>query len=137
MRKLHILGIASAVLGIAAFAAPAHAASYDGVCNSSSGGEICLYRDKDAQGPIYDTLYSKPSYTGTYYGTGISINDSVTSIKNLDPDTDAMVFTNANYTGDDSMIWSGATFHDMGYGSPWMDNSISSHCFINNSACPY
>ncbi|WP_328944175.1 peptidase inhibitor family I36 protein [Streptomyces sp. NBC_00250] len=133
MRNLHILGVAAAVLSIGAFAAPAQAASYDGVCNSSGGGEICLYRDANASGPIYDTLYSKPSYTGTYYGTGISINDSVTSVKNLDPDTNAELYTNGNYTGDHTTAWSNATLNDL---ESWTDNLVSSHCFWSNAACP-
>ncbi|MFE7357717.1 peptidase inhibitor family I36 protein [Streptomyces sp. NPDC057543] len=133
MRKLHVFACMSAMLGVVALASPAEAASYDGVCNSSSGGEICLYRDANAVGPIYDTLYSKPSYTGTYYGTSISINDSVTSVKNLDPDTSAYMFTNTNYTGDYATAWSGATLNHL---SSLTDNKLSSHCFWNNAACP-
>lgn len=133
MRKVRTLVLLSATVAGFAMAAPAQAASYDGTCNSSNGGEICLYRDANAQGIVYDTLYSKPSYTGTYYGTSISINDSVTSIKNLDPDTTAYAFTNTNYTGDYAAAWSGATLNDL---ESWTDNKLSSHCFVNNAACP-
>ncbi|MFB8029218.1 peptidase inhibitor family I36 protein [Streptomyces sp. NPDC056465] len=116
-----------------ALASPVEAASYDGVCNSSGGGEICLYRDANASGIVYDTLYSKPSYTGTYFGTSISIDNSVTSVKNLDPDTTAYLFTNANYTGDYATAWAGATLNDL---SSATDNKVSSHCFWSNAACP-
>ncbi|MQS38824.1 peptidase inhibitor family I36 protein [Streptomyces katsurahamanus] len=132
MRKLRVFACTSVLLGFVAIASPAGAASYDGTCNSSNGGEICLYRDANAVGPIYDTLYSKPTYTGTYYGTNISIDNSVTSLRNLDPDTNVELYNNPNYTGESTSIWSGSIFGDL----QSSDNRASSHCFWNNAACP-
>ncbi|WP_078585544.1 peptidase inhibitor family I36 protein [Streptomyces anulatus] len=133
MRKAQLIATVAAALGVMAFATPAGAASYDGSCQSSNGGEVCLYRDASARGIVYDTLYSKPSYTGTYYGTSVSINNSVTSVKNLDPDTNVELFTNENYTGNQTTAWSGATLHQL---SSLTNDKLSSHCFWNNSACP-
>ncbi|WP_368857953.1 peptidase inhibitor family I36 protein [Streptomyces sp. 43Y-GA-1] len=128
------LGILLAAATLAAFplSQNAVAASYNGVCESSNGGEICLYDARDTTGRVYDTLYSKASYTGTYYGTDISIDNSINSTWNRDPDTIVWFFKGANYTGLSmgnspgwKANWSGAE------GNAW-----SSHCFANNSACP-
>ncbi|MFG3142773.1 peptidase inhibitor family I36 protein [Streptomyces sp. NPDC048211] len=133
MGKFRVFLCLAAAIGGVALASPAQAASYDGTCNSSGGGEICLYRDANVKGVLYDTLYSKPSYTGTYFGTSVSINDSVTSAKNMDPDTNAYVFTNPNYTGVNRVLWTGTIYNDF---ESDLDNKISSHCFANNASCP-
>lgn len=115
-----------------AFAGSASAGSYNGVCESSNGGEVCLYDSNNNTGRVYDTLYSKASYTGTYYGTNIGINDTVTSTWNRDPDTEVTFYAGANYTGTAmgnvpgwKVNWEG------GWSDKW-----SSHCFANNAACP-
>ncbi|MFE6462380.1 peptidase inhibitor family I36 protein [Streptomyces cinereoruber] len=111
----------------------ATAGSYNGVCESSNGGEVCLYDRADHTGPVYDTLYSKPEYTGTYYGTNTSINNSVSSHWNRDPDTEVWFFTAANYTGGAMGTLPGRKASDEFLG---FNNSWSSHCFVSNPACP-
>ena len=135
VRKLSVLAFAAAVVGTVALAVPAQATSYNGKCESSGGGEICLYKDANFTGGLYDTLYSKPSYTGTYYGTNTSINNSVTSVINKDPSHTAFLFDGANYTGESTTIGNGGSYADLGYGGI-MNNRASSHCFINNVNCP-
>lgn len=110
-----------------------HAASYNGTCESSNGGEVCLYRNSDYSGGLYDTLYSKPDYSGTYYGTNTSIDNSVSSSRNRDPDTTVWFFRYENYTGFSLGLSGGGSQNWAALGE---DNTWSSHCFASNSACP-
>ncbi len=111
----------------------AHAGSYDGTCESSNGGEVCLYNSASYSGGLYDTLFSKPTYTGTYFGTNTSIDNTVSSSWNRDPDTTVYFFRNANYTGFSlGQLGGGRQNWDaLSEGSDW-----SSHCFANNASCP-
>ncbi|MGW0120070.1 peptidase inhibitor family I36 protein [Streptomyces sp. NPDC003327] len=117
-----------------AFVGNATAGSYNGVCESSNGGEVCLYNTNNNTGMVYDTLYSKPDYgTSTYYGTSTRINDTVSSTWNRDPDTNVSFFANAGYTGTSMGNVAG---YKVNWEGGWADK-WSSHCFENNSACPY
>ncbi|NEA44270.1 peptidase inhibitor family I36 protein [Streptomyces sp. SID11385] len=140
-RSIRRLTLIPAVAGIIAIVgSPAYAGSYNGKCESSGGGEVCLYdsvygsgNDKSNNGqsigPIYDTLYSKPSFSGsTYYGTSTAVDNTFESLWNRDPDTAVKVFTNANYTG--TMI-STAGGGGSGFVTGW-----SSVCFVSNASCP-
>ncbi|MEV6051517.1 peptidase inhibitor family I36 protein [Streptomyces sp. NPDC052107] len=110
-----------------------YAGSYNGSCESSNGGEVCLYYNANYSGAVYDTLYSKPDYTGTYYGTNTSIDNSVSSSWNRDPDTTVWFFTYSNYTGFSLGLSGGGK---QNWGSLGEDNTWSSHCFASNSTCP-
>ncbi|MFD7442404.1 peptidase inhibitor family I36 protein [Streptomyces sp. NPDC059909] len=113
----------------------ASAGSYNGSCESSNGGEICLYRYADFGGGIYDTLYSKTSYPGsTYYGTSVLIDNTISSVKNRDYVNAIDVYTGQNYTGARTHADPGLDLENMAvFGD---DNAISSHCFENNAYCP-
>ncbi|MFB9485234.1 peptidase inhibitor family I36 protein [Streptomyces filamentosus] len=117
----------------AAFAGNAAAGSYNGVCESSNGGEVCLYNTTNFTGAVYDTLYSKSEYTGTYYGTNTPIDNTVSSTWNRDPDTLVTFYGMPNYTG-------GAIGQAGGYKHSWefmgFNNVFSSHCFESNPSCP-
>lgn len=125
-----VLGAAALTVGMAGTAS---AGSYNGVCESAGGGEACLYYTYDYAGWVYDTLYSKPSYTGTYYGTEMPINDSVGSVWNRDPDSSLKLFTGANYTGSVKVVPGGGKFNAL---NTIFNNAFSSHCFTSNTGCP-
>ncbi|MFF1847782.1 peptidase inhibitor family I36 protein [Streptomyces sp. NPDC058232] len=127
--------LAAAGALIAGAAGTASAGSYNGSCESSGGGEICLYRYADLGGNLYDTLYSKTNYNGsTYYGTSVLIDNTVSSVHNRDPINAIDVYTGQNYTGARTHADGGLTLWDMAiFGD---DNAISSHCFENNAYCP-
>ncbi|MEV5336590.1 peptidase inhibitor family I36 protein [Streptomyces werraensis] len=128
-KPLKALVGASAIFGVMAISFPAFAGSYNGVCEATNGGEVCLYQYDATSGPIYDTLYSKPSYTGsTFYGTSTLIDNNAASAWNRDPDTQVKFFFGANYTG--AMLYAGGG-QKVGF-----VKEISSHCFASNVACP-
>ncbi|MBO0913935.1 peptidase inhibitor family I36 protein [Streptomyces laculatispora] len=131
-RTAAILAAAGALL--AGAAGTASAGSYNGSCESA-GGEICLYRNANFGGGLYDTVYSKTNYSGsTYYGTSVLIDNTISSVKNRDYVNAIDVYTGQNYTGarthaDPGLdLWDMAVFGD--------DNAVSSHCFENNAYCP-
>ena len=128
--KKRALFVGAALAGALAFTAPSHAASYNGVCESSGGGEVCLYYGSSFNGGLYDTLYSKDSYTGTFYGTSTPINDNVSSVVNKDPDTPVKFFSGTGYTGYLETVGAGSSK------SLTYKNAASSHCFTSNAACP-
>lgn len=131
-RKKALVGLASAALAFG-FSGTASAGSYNGVCESSGGGEACLYRLENYSGGLYDTLYSKSSYDGsTYYGTSTAIDNTVSSVKNMDPDTLLYLYQYSGYTGALTGIPPGDYINQLGSS----DNTTSSHCFGSNSACP-
>ncbi|MEV3873594.1 peptidase inhibitor family I36 protein [Streptomyces sp. NPDC049906] len=103
------------------------------MCESSNGGEVCLYDANNQSGRVYDTLYSKPSYTGTYYGTNVGIDNTVNSTWNRDPDTTVSFYQFANYSGLGLGQLGGGKTNWSQFGE---ENSWSSHCFANNPACP-
>ncbi|NEB77730.1 hypothetical protein G3I40_21305 [Streptomyces sp. SID14478] len=118
----------AAVVG--ALAAPAQAASYDGSCNAD---EACLYRYADYTGGIYDTIQSKQSYTGTYYGTSVAIDNTVSSVKNRDTSDNLWLYQNAYWSGDTWGVPKGASTNLGGS----FDNMPSSHCWSPaTSGCP-
>ncbi|MFB7928672.1 peptidase inhibitor family I36 protein [Streptomyces sp. NPDC056039] len=130
-KKKTLVGLASAAL-VLGFSGTASAGSYNGVCESSGGGEVCLYRLADYRGGLYDTLYSKSTYSGsTYYGTSTDLDNTVSSVKNMDPDTLVYFYQYAGYTGALNAIPPGDHINQVGN-----DNTASSHCFGSNSACP-
>ncbi|KMS74608.1 hypothetical protein ACM01_13445 [Streptomyces viridochromogenes] len=104
------------------------------MCESSNGGEVCLYDASNTTGRVYDTLYSKPTYSGTYYGTNVGIDNTVNSTWNRDPDTYVYFWQFANYSGL-GLGQAGGTKENWGDLSE--ANSWSSHCFSSNSTCPY
>ncbi|MCX4983085.1 peptidase inhibitor family I36 protein [Streptomyces sp. NBC_00572] len=135
MKKMRAISAIAAIAftAITGFAGSATAGSYNGVCESSNGGEVCLYDTNNYTGAVYDTLYSKPQYTGTYYGTNTPIDDTVTSTWNRDPDTRVWFFADPNYTGTDGG-------QEPGYKLNWeggWSNKWSSHCFASNPSCPW
>ncbi|MFE6624315.1 peptidase inhibitor family I36 protein [Streptomyces sp. NPDC057740] len=130
-RKKALVGLASAAL-VLGFSGTASAGSYNGVCESSNGGEVCLYRLANYSGGLYDTLYSKPDYNGsTYYGTSTLIDNTMSSVKNMDTDTLVYFYQYAGYTGNLTGLPPGEQINQMPN-----DNTASSHCFGSNSACP-
>ncbi|WP_380282626.1 peptidase inhibitor family I36 protein [Kitasatospora purpeofusca] len=135
MRKrisLIVAGIGIATSAV--LASPASAASYDGFCDASDGGEACLYYLSNFSGPIYDTLHSKYSYTGTFYGTETYINNEVASVWNRDTVNWLTLYDNTGYTGAKVAVAPGgyiAYLSDYGFA-----NRASSHCFSNVSSCP-
>ncbi|MFD8716552.1 peptidase inhibitor family I36 protein [Streptomyces sp. NPDC059629] len=132
VRKKALVGLASAAL-VLGFSGTASAGSYNGVCESSGGGEVCLYRLANYSGGLYDTLYSKPDYNGsTYYGTSTLIDNTMSSVKNMDPDTLVYFYQYSGYTGALLGIPPGEQINDVGS----YDNVASSHCFGSNSSCP-
>lgn len=141
MRKsLRPLALIPMIAGAIAMGSPAYAGSYNGTCESSNGGEICLYdsvygaghdvnNSGQTIGPLYDTLYSKPNFSGsTYYGTSRLVDNTFESAWNRDPDTGVKMFTNQNYTGTQISTPAG---HTTGFVTGW-----SSVCFTSNAACP-
>lgn len=139
-KSLRPLVIIPMIAGAIAISSPAYAGSYNGTCESSGGGEICLYdsvtgaghdinNSGQTIGPLYDTLYSKPSFSGsTYYGTSGSVDNTFESAWNRDPDTAVKMFANQNYTGSSISISAG---HTSSFITGW-----SSVCFTNNVSCP-
>lgn len=125
-------GIAVGVVALGALAVtvPSYAGSYNGVCETAGGGEICLYSGSGTVGSIYDTLYSKTNYDGsTFYGTSTAIVNNIGGAKNLDPDTSAKLFSGRNYTGTVQLVSPNSGYS---FGS----RSWESHCFTSNSGCP-
>lgn len=108
----------------------ASAGSYNGSCESSGGGEICLYRNYEFAGGIYDTLYSKTNYDGsTYYGTSTLIDNTMSSAKNMDMVNNVGFYSGKNYTGTAEYLPAGLWLR---YGG----DIASSHCFTSNAYCP-
>jgi hypothetical protein len=131
-RRSRALFVGAAMMGAVAFAAPAYAGSYDGSCESTNGGEVCLYHYSNYGGAVYDTLYSKTSYSGsTFYNTVIPVDNGVASVLNKDPDTAVKLFTGTNYTGNVETVAAGGGKANLTY-----SNQASSHCFTSNAACP-
>lgn len=134
IKILAAAGMAGVAL-VAGLAGTASAASYNGVCESSGGGEACLYRYDLLTGALYDTLYSKSDYgTSTYYGTSVEINNSVSSAENMDPDTALKLWQYGGYSGQVLVIPAGSSIGN--FVIPDFDNRASSHCFVSNAACP-
>ncbi|WDV49063.1 hypothetical protein PV963_30215 [Streptomyces coeruleorubidus] len=93
-----------------------------------------MYRLANYSGGLYDTLYSKTNYSGsTYYGTGTALDNTVSSVKNMDPDTLLHFYQHSGYTGALNAIPPGDHINQV---SLSLDNAASSHCFGSNSACP-
>ncbi|MGC0331553.1 hypothetical protein RKD23_004543 [Streptomyces sp. SAI-170] len=137
LKKAAAVLVAAGAL-IAGGTATASAGSYNGSCETSNGGEICLYRYANYGGALYDTIYSKTNYDGsTYYGTSVLLNNTVSSVKNRDYVNSIETFTGENYTGlrvhaDPGLdLWDMAVFWD-----GQTDNAMSSHCFSSNAYCP-
>jgi hypothetical protein len=131
--KKAVIGLVSAAALTVGMAGTASAGSYNGVCESAGGGEACLYYQYDYTGWVYDTLYSKTSYTGTYYGTDLTINDTVGAVWNRDPDNTLKLFTGTNYTGSLKAVGAGAKFNTV---NTSFANAFSSHCWTSNAGCP-
>ncbi|MFC8669427.1 MULTISPECIES: peptidase inhibitor family I36 protein [Streptomyces] len=133
MTRARGLLAASAMSVAAVFAAitPAQAASYDGSCNVD---EACLYRNLDYAGGVYDTLNSKKTYSGmTYYGTSTATDNSVSSAKNRDPDSNLWFYSGTNWTGDSWGLPAGSNTNF----SSSFENTPSSHCWSGATAgCP-
>ncbi|WP_329245381.1 hypothetical protein [Streptomyces canus] len=130
--SLRVLAATCATLGTVVIAGPAYAGSYNGVCESSNGGEVCLHKENDINSAVYDTLYSKTSYAGsTFYGTSTPIDNNTGGAENKDPDNSVKLFSGQNYTGISLSVASG---HSVGYLKSYY--SVSSHCFTSNTACP-
>ncbi|MFD5229168.1 peptidase inhibitor family I36 protein [Streptomyces qaidamensis] len=130
-QKKTLVGLASAAL-VLGFSGTASAGSYNGVCESSGGGEVCIYRLANFSGGLYDTLYSKSTYSGsTYYGTSTAIDNTMSSVKNMDTDTLVYFYQYSGYTGALVGIPPGERIDQVPN-----DNTASSHCFGSNSACP-
>jgi hypothetical protein len=118
---------ATTVLGAVA---SAQAASYDGSCDYD---EACLYRYQDYSGGIYDTLNSKTSYAGTYYGTSVAVDNTVSSAKNKDPNSNLWLYQYDNWAGDTWGLPAGSSTNF----SSSFDNLASSHCWTGATAgCP-
>ncbi|MFE2559777.1 peptidase inhibitor family I36 protein [Streptomyces sp. NPDC059352] len=132
MRAILTIALLSATT-TATFTGAAAAGSYNGVCESSNGGEVCLYNTNNFTGAVYDTIYSKPEYTGTYFGTNTPIDNTVTSTWNRDPDTSITFYGMPGYTGGAIGTLPGikASWEFMGF-----NNVFSSHCFASNPSCP-
>lgn len=110
--------------------ASAQAASYDGSCDYD---EACLYRNLDHSGGLYDTLLSKTSYTGTYYGTSTAIDNTVSSARNKDPNSNLWLYQYNNWAGDRWGLPAGASTNFSGS----FDNMPSSHCWSGATpGCP-
>ncbi|MFD7407502.1 peptidase inhibitor family I36 protein [Streptomyces sp. NPDC059866] len=139
-KSLRPLALIPMIAGVIAIGSPAYAGSYNGTCESSNGGEICLYDNVTGAGhdinnsgqiigPLYDTLYSKPDFTGsTYYGTSRLVDNTFESAWNRDPDTAVKMFTNQNYTGSSISTPAG---NSSSFITGW-----SSVCFTSNVSCP-
>lgn len=129
---MRVLAGAAVVAGVLAFPAPANAGSYNGECESSGGGEVCLYW-AGINSSVYDTLYSKPDYDGsTFYRTNEPIDNNYRGVWNRDPDSAVKLFYNAGYSGLLRTIGAGQQVDSLGPAA----NSASSHCFTSNAACP-
>ncbi|MFE5485704.1 peptidase inhibitor family I36 protein [Streptomyces sp. NPDC056527] len=132
MSKMRSAALAAAAVGalLAGSAGTASAGSYNGSCESSGGGEICLYRNYEFAGGLYDTLYSKTNYDGsTYYGTQTLIDNTLSSAKNMDMVNNVGFYSGKNYTGTLEYLPAGLWLR---YG----DDVASSHCFSSNAYCP-
>ncbi|MFD7442402.1 peptidase inhibitor family I36 protein [Streptomyces sp. NPDC059909] len=122
--------LAAAGALVAGAAGTANAGSYNSSCESSNGGEICLYRNYEFAGGLYDTLYSKTNYDGsTYYGTSTLIDNTMSSAKNMDTVNNVGFYAGKNYTGTLEYLPAGLWLR---YG----DDIASSHCFSSNAYCP-
>lgn len=131
-RAMRVLAVAAVVAGALTFSAPANAGSYNGECESSGGGEVCLYW-AGINSSVYDTLYSKSDYNGsTFYRTNEPIDNNIRGVWNRDPDTSVKLFYNAGYSGLLRTIGAGQKVDDLGIAR----NAASSHCFTSNAACP-
>ncbi|MFF1847784.1 peptidase inhibitor family I36 protein [Streptomyces sp. NPDC058232] len=132
-----MLGMRSVTLAVTVVSAllvgsagTASAGSYNGSCESSGGGEICLYRNSEFVGGLYDTLYSKTDYNGsTYYGTSTLIDNTLSSAKNMDVVNNVGFYSGKNYTGTLEYLPAGLWLRNG-------DDIASSHCFSSNAYCP-
>lgn len=99
IRKSIIAGVAllGATLGAFAAAAPAVAASGDGLPNY---GEFVLWRDSNFASSIYDTAYGVSSYSGLYYvNSTAGLNDTASSISNYHQTYSVRTYVDWNYGG--------------------------------------
>ncbi|MBO0913933.1 peptidase inhibitor family I36 protein [Streptomyces laculatispora] len=131
MPRMRSVGLVAAAVGalLLGGASAASAGSYNGSCESA-GGEICLYRNYEFAGGLYDTVYSKTNYDGsTYYGTSTLIDNTLSSAKNMDMVNNVGFYSGKNYTGTLEYLPAGLWLR---YG----EDTASSHCFSSNAYCP-
>lgn len=73
------------------------AAAWDLSCVN---GRVCVYKDSEFRVPMAADIGSEWSYVGDYYpNTGDSINDSVSSLKNLYQYNDVVFYHDVGYSG--------------------------------------
>jgi hypothetical protein len=108
-----------------AVAAPGASAASDGSCG---GGEVCLYRNSNLTGQIYDTAGSISTYnTVDFFSCSFdcSVNDEVSSFKNNGFSCEVTLYKNASYGGPNTTLdlgqWTNMT------GTPIGNDEASSH----------
>lgn len=80
-RRLVVPAILAALLAGMLSAVALASAPWNGTCN---WGELCIYYDRDYNGPVAAMTTSNASYNGeTYPGITWGVNDTASSLKNL------------------------------------------------------
>lgn len=89
------------LVGLVAVTGSAHAASEDGRCQ---GGEVCMWQHASFSGGRYDTASTTANFNAKAYYTGTctencTLNDTVSSVRNLDSGKAVKFFEHHNYGG--------------------------------------
>ncbi len=130
IRTLLLTG-ALATAGVA-FGAPAHATSFNGVCET---GEVCLWVDSSFNGPVFDDYNSLAFYPGHYFvNSNIGLNDNASSSAKYDASNYCRMYVDAYGGGANvlmqkyGVIISGS--NGWYYGTfGWFNDQASSHYF--------
>lgn len=104
-------------------------------CPSGTGFFVCVYRDADFSGPMGRWAGGNYSYVGQNYpGTGVSVNDSVTSLRNKYAAHDVTWWYDPNFGGIGLCIDSNSSVGNLF----WIlgNDQFSSHqLLLNDSYC--
>jgi hypothetical protein len=128
-RALLAAGVVAAGVGLAA---PAHATSFNGVCET---GEVCLWVDSNYGGPVFDDYNSLGYYPGNYFvNSSIGLNDNASSSANYDASNYCRMYVNA-YGGGANVLMqkygvyvnSSNAWYYSSFG--WFNDQASSHYF--------
>lgn len=95
-RRLGTLVLCVSTLFVFLVLAPVLALAWDTSCVS---GRVCVYRDSNFGLPLAATTGHDQNYVGDYYpNTNDSINDSISSLKNMYTSKDVVFYHDINYS---------------------------------------
>ncbi len=105
------------------------ALAWDSVCNS---GEMCNFSNGPFVSPIAASSSGDNNYSGDVFpGTQQTLNDSVSSIRNLKTNRDVVWYVDAGYRGALRCLDAGYQLGNLGS----LNDKFSSHLIAANDTC--